>query len=218
MVDACVFPFTENYRNGWLEEFGILVLCLKSMSGTRSGFMARANGDGRNRKSKTTGKCSRVEMPGMRRIVVYGPAYLDRVVHVDRPLLREGVIDGSFEGTITGSAPHWIIRDAQGRVLNVERPASGQSGECNDSIIALDRPLSDRGEIGPRTVIEFSDSFDLGGMGSGYAKAFGGELISALGPVATRSIRLAIESLSCWLATRSSIIRFESVIGHRTGR
>jgi pfkB family carbohydrate kinase len=114
-----------------------------------------------------------------RRTEVFGPAYLDRVLLVDRPLAEIGPpLDQSVDGRWEFGEGLTLV-DPEGREIALELPDDwpGPTGE-----VQLARPLA----IGPpgirRTVRGLSWHDDLGGMGAGYAAAFGGELISALGP------------------------------------
>lgn len=117
-----------------------------------------------------------------RPITVYGPAYLDRVLRVDQPLLGQGTgppFDQSVDGLIrTGDGPDLVVRDPSGFEISIECPSDwpGPIG-----YIDLNRELRS-GTVGRRSVRGISWQDDLGGMGAGYAKALGGKLISALGP------------------------------------
>jgi ribokinase len=115
-----------------------------------------------------------------RTTLVFGPAYLDRVLNVDRPLVDPATappLDQSVDG-------HWKfgtglrLEDPAGGVMEVELPDRwpGPFG-----VIGLSRALVQG--VGPwrRFVRGTRWHDDLGGMGSGFAAAFGGELVSALG-------------------------------------
>ncbi len=114
----------------------------------------------------------------MRTTLVIGPAYLDRVIRVDRPLMENGVIDGSVDARNLSREGPLVIRDDRGHRIVIEgRPGLAEglgmvevSGRFND-----DLPWS-------REVFATSDTLDLGGMGAGFAKALNGDLISAIGP------------------------------------
>ena len=116
-----------------------------------------------------------------RRTLVFGPAYLDRVLRVDRPLLdlRDGPpIDQSVDGHLE-FGPGLTLVDPGGATIEVTLPGDwpGPTGS-----IILSQRLSG-GEGGwHRTVIGEAWRDDLGGMGAGFAAALGGELVSALGP------------------------------------
>lgn len=127
-------------------------------------------------------------MPTPRRTIVYGPAYLDRVLRVDRPLLgpREaGVLDGSAEclrvEIAAGPAVGLLVVHRRGRFLVRPLPDAwpGPSG----TIITEPGGPSDDPRPEPRPVSGLSWIDDLGGMGAGYARAFHGALISALGAI-----------------------------------
>jgi sugar/nucleoside kinase (ribokinase family) len=119
------------------------------------------------------------------RTQVFGPAYLDRVVRVDRPLVdpeRSAPLDQSVDGSWKFGKGHGLtIVDPEGSSIAVSPPADwpGPSGE-----VTLSRRLGDEPPGWSRTVSPLSWHDDLGGMGAGYASAFGGELVSALGPAA----------------------------------
>jgi ribokinase len=117
-----------------------------------------------------------------RRVAVFGPAYLDRVLRVDGPLIDPSLgppLDQSVEGEWRfGSGSGLSLVDPVGHTIAIDLPAGwpGPTGE-----ILLSRPV--RGEAPPRwhvTGVAWRD--DLGGMGAGYASALGGALWSALGP------------------------------------
>ena len=114
--------------------------------------------------------------------LIFGPAYLDRVVRVDRPLVDpafgERPLDGSVDGRWIGPGEGLTLLDPLGNRLLAELPADwpGPSGT-----IGLSRPLSRRAGWS-RTIPALSCLDDLGGMGAGFAAALGGELVSALGP------------------------------------
>src|SRR5258708_5062434 len=116
----------------------------------------------------------------MRRVThVFGPAYLDRVVLVDRPLHQSGrpPLDQSVDGTWrfgTGLT----LRDRLGNELLIE-PPPGWPGPTG--AITLSTHFESEGGAATRTVRAVSWQDDLGGMGAGYAAALDGELFSALG-------------------------------------
>jgi ribokinase len=116
-----------------------------------------------------------------RRTLILGPAYLDRVLMTDRPLVEPGTspsLDQSVEGSWT-FGPGLIFRDPAGSILEVTPPDDwlGPTGE-----VAVDRRLGGGPGGWRRTVRGVSWHDDLGGMGAGYATALGGTLVSALGP------------------------------------
>jgi ribokinase len=118
-----------------------------------------------------------------RRVSVFGPAYLDRVLHVDAPLIdpAEGPpLDQSLEGDWKfGPENELVLVDSEGYTISIGLPSDwpGPTGE-----IRLSRPVSKNGR-GKRKVTGRAWHDDLGGMGAGFAAALGGVLWSALGPV-----------------------------------
>ncbi len=117
-----------------------------------------------------------------RRVEVFGPAYLDRVLRVDRPLFDPSLgppYDQSTDGEWKFTPGRRIdVIDASGYRLEVELPDDwpGPTGE-----ILLANTLR-AGAVGERRLrgLEWHD--DLGGMGAGYAAALNGTLFCALGP------------------------------------
>ena len=115
--------------------------------------------------------------------LVFGPAYLDRVVRVDRPLIDPSVgnraLDRSVDGSWAGPGGGLIVTDPLGNRIVVELPSfwMGPTGR-----IAISRPLAEEEPGWSWTVRALSWAEDLGGMGSGFAAALGGELVSVLGP------------------------------------
>ena len=116
-------------------------------------------------------------------VAVFGPAYLDRVLRVDRPLIgpESGPpIDQSVDGVWKFGTDRCLeLIDPSGYTLGIAVPDDwpGPIGE-----IQLSRSLR-FGMHGRRAMrgLEWRD--DLGGMGAGYAAALHGTLYSALGPV-----------------------------------
>ena len=126
-------------------------------------------------------RAGRSRGPGGRRIEVYGPAYLDRVIRVDRRLLDPGIggtVDLSADGAWEAGAG-LRLADPAGGVIEVEAPADwpGPTGT-----VRLSRPIAPGAGPWHRAVTGLAWLDDLGGMGAGYAKAFGAELTCALGP------------------------------------
>jgi hypothetical protein len=118
-----------------------------------------------------------------RRVQVIGPAYLDRVLRIDRPLLAPALsppLDQSVDGRWE-FGPGLQLVDADGNTVEIEPPPDwpGPSG-----VVRLSRPFPGTEESAAwrRVVHGLQWHDDLGGMGAGFASAFGGELISALGP------------------------------------
>jgi sugar/nucleoside kinase (ribokinase family) len=118
-----------------------------------------------------------------RRVQVFGPAYLDRVLRIDRPLIDPALsppVDQSVDGRWEfGPGLHLI--DPSGNVVEVEPPADwpGPSG-----VVRLAHAFPETEGLAPwrRSVRGLDWHDDLGGMGAGFAAALGGELVSALGP------------------------------------
>lgn len=116
-----------------------------------------------------------------RRIAVYGPAYLDRVLRVDGPLVDPDLgppLDQSVDGRLRFSGGAGLrLCDSSGFEITAECPPDwpGPTGP-----IDLDRVLR-AGATGRRSVRGIAWRNDLGGMGAGFASALGGTLISALG-------------------------------------
>ncbi|MEO6810178.1 MAG: PfkB family carbohydrate kinase [Isosphaeraceae bacterium] len=128
----------------------------------------------------------------MRRTLVLGPAYLDRVVRVDGPLIDPGLggpLDGSIEGTLT-PGPGLRLVDPLDGSITIDLPGSwlGPTGT-----VRLARPLVKGAESWNRKIVASSCHDDLGGMGAGFAAALGGELVSVLGPE-TDPVSLAVSS------------------------
>jgi ribokinase len=114
--------------------------------------------------------------------IVFGPAYLDRVLRVDGPLLGSsggGPLDQSVDGTLGfGAGIHLRLEDASGHSLAILVPEGwpGPSG----AIRLEGSLLAGAGDRDALAGVGWSD--DLGGMGAGLASALGGRLVSALGP------------------------------------
>jgi sugar/nucleoside kinase (ribokinase family) len=133
-----------------------------------------------------------------RKTLVFGPAYLDRVVRVDRPLVDPKVgrlIDGSAIGhwdRVDAGTPRIEVRGLPHDNLVIDLPDDwpGPSG-----LIRLDGAAQG---TGTRTVQCLAWHDDLGGMGAGYAKALGGTLCLTLGdesdPINGRVIGLLDEA------------------------
>lgn len=116
----------------------------------------------------------------MSRTLVYGPAYLDHVVRIDRPLIEGHTFDGSYDGRVGGGEGSPRICDERGRAIHLEGLRRTVVGPVSTITIPADFPAT--GEHFPRRVEVLAEAHDLGGMGAGFASAFGGELVSALGP------------------------------------
>jgi sugar/nucleoside kinase (ribokinase family) len=122
-----------------------------------------------------------------RRVLVFGPAYLDRILRVDRPLVPDGQgppIDQSVDGEWKfGDGRSIEIISPDGFTLDITPPPDwpGPKGEVH-----LRGPVR-AGLTGRRSVRGIGWSEDLGGMGAGFAAALGGVLYSALGPATDRT-------------------------------
>ncbi|WP_422926212.1 PfkB family carbohydrate kinase [Singulisphaera sp. PoT] len=131
------------------------------------------------------------------RILVFGPAYLDRVLHVDRPLVdpqSSPPLDQSVDGAWKFGDGLTLV-DPNGSEILVSLPNDwpGPNGT-----IEISGPLGKGLRPHQLPVEGLSWHDDLGGMGAGYAAAFGGELISALGSdndSMSRSIAAEVASL-----------------------
>ena len=116
------------------------------------------------------------------RAMVFGPAYLDRVLRVDRPLVAPALgspIDQSVNGSLGfAGGSNLKLADPSGYRIEIALPPGwpGPSGR-----IELERGMRS-GAIGRRAVSGLSWTDHLGGMGSGYAAALAATLCCALGP------------------------------------
>ncbi len=119
-------------------------------------------------------------MSGLR-VVVFGPAYLDRVVRVDRPMLDDPSgppLDQSVDGEWKFAGGQRLeLVDPGGLVIAI-MPPIGWTGPLGE--IRLGKCLRS-GMSGRRELRAIAWQDDLGGMGAGYAAALGGSLHSALG-------------------------------------
>lgn len=130
-----------------------------------------------------------------RRVVVFGPAYLDRVLRVNRPLVAEGQgppLDQSVEGEWKFGASETLeIVAPQEYVLSIELPPDWPGPRGGIQLRGPIRP----GLSGRRLVRAVAWSEDLGGMGAGYAAALGGVLHSALGVESDPTSRAILERM-----------------------
>ncbi len=117
-----------------------------------------------------------------RRVEVFGPAYLDRVLRVDRRLFEPSLgppfdqsTDGEWKFTLTRGID---VIDPSGYTLEIAVPEDwpGPTGEVRLASVIRE------GAQGRRTLRGLDWHDDLGGMGAGYASALKGTLHSALGP------------------------------------
>lgn len=126
---------------------------------------------------------------------VYGPAYLDRVIRVDRRLPSDPAappLDRSVNGrSRPGDAEGLRLIDPSGASIAINPPDDwpGPLG-----IIDLDDEVFDsHREIRRVEAMDWLD--DLGGMGAGFASALGATLVSALGSEADPTSRLIASML-----------------------
>ena len=113
-----------------------------------------------------------------RRVQVFGPAYLDRVLRVEGPILDDSPgppLDQSTDGTwkFTSSTGGIDVIDPSGYTLAIAVPDDwpGPTGEVRlNSIIRA-------GAAGRRSLRGLDWHDDLGGMGAGYAAALNGTLV-----------------------------------------
>jgi len=126
----------------------------------------------------------------VKRTLVFGPAYLDRVLRIDRPLHdpdSSEPLDQSVDGRLKfgvqppaqpSSPLPLTLTDPSGSQILASLPAGwpGPYGE-----VELARTLQGPKAPWVREVRGVEWSEDLGGMGAGYATALGGKLVSALG-------------------------------------
>jgi ribokinase len=128
--------------------------------------------------------------------VVFGPAYLDRVLRVDQPLIDPAVgppLDQGLEAVATSETGATLeLVDPSGYRIVLLPPADwpGPTGE-----VRLAGPIR-AGLRGRRVVPGRAWQDDLGGMGAGYAVALGGALWSALGPESDAASRAIVEHLA----------------------
>lgn len=135
------------------------------------------------------------ELPMLGRVRVFGPAYLDRVLRVDGPLLgyrSDSPLDQSVEGRQGfGDRNGLSLIDPSETAIAIEPPPEwpGPWGT-----VELDRPIGLTAE-GRCKVCGVAWEDDLGGMGAGFAAALGGELVSALGPEDDSTSRVVVSLL-----------------------
>ena len=129
---------------------------------------------------------------------VYGPAYLDRVIRVDRPIHGEGkaALDQSVDGSWT-FGEGLALTDPAGTALDIDLPQDWP-GPCG--VVRLSYLLR-RAEGGTIYVKGLSWHDDLGGMGAGYASALDGVLVSALGSESdpmSLAVEAHLQALKIW--------------------
>jgi sugar/nucleoside kinase (ribokinase family) len=131
-----------------------------------------------------------------RRVSVFGPAYLDRVLRVDQPLIDPTLgppLDQSVDGIWKfGANASLELADPAGYAIEIELPGDwpGPTGS-----IRLSRPIR-AGVAGRRAVRGLAWRDDLGGMGAGYAAALDGRLCSALGSDSDPTSQAILERLA----------------------
>ncbi len=113
-----------------------------------------------------------------RKTIVFGPAYLDRVLKVDGPLAAGRTIDrsalGRWEREASPGADLLVMGLPEGNIrVALPEDWPGPSGVVRLGDSDPDRPA--------RMVRGVAWHDDLGGMGAGFAKAFGGTLHLLLG-------------------------------------
>ncbi len=114
--------------------------------------------------------------------LVFGPAYLDRIIRVDRPLVDPALCLPPIDRSVDGE---WLDDDSGGLIRLVDPSSASIVIEPPDEwpgrvgTIAVSRPWLGSVERRVRGVATLDD---LGGMGAGFASSLGGTLISALGP------------------------------------
>ena len=144
------------------------------------------------------------EPPPMQRLVhVFGPAYLDRVLLLDRSLHDPGAhpLDQSVDGSWRFGEGLTLV-DPAGGAIEVMLP-SGWPGPWGE--VRLGSRIGSGVAI-PTRGLGWHD--DLGGMGAGFASALGGVLVSALGG-ADDPMSQAVDDLLRSFGVRHEPIRVE---------
>jgi ribokinase len=130
-----------------------------------------------------------------RRVLVFGPAYLDRVLRVDRPLIADEQappIDQSVEGEWKFADRGTIaVLSPDGSVIEID-PPPGWPGPWGEVRLRSSVPV---GANRRHSVQGIGWLDDLGGMGAGYAASMDGSLHSALGPESDANSRAVSERL-----------------------
>lgn len=108
-------------------------------------------------------------------VLVYGPAYLDFVIRIDRPIARVPIDLGS-DGVLTIDSEHSLmIVCPNGASLTVS--ALEGRGIPTGRLWTLHDVLP---TVYSDTILAFESVEDLGGMGAGFAAALSGRLVSAI--------------------------------------
>ena len=129
-------------------------------------------------------------------VEVFGPAYLDRVARVDDVLVDRAVskaLDASVEGvweSVEGETLALVDLLGATIVLSLPDDWPGPRG-----LVRLKSPLTPGVGLWRTEVRVTSWRDDLGGMGSGFAKAFSGHLTCALGSENDPNSRVVAELL-----------------------
>ena len=134
------------------------------------------------------------------RAMVFGPAYLDRVLRVDQPLVAPALgppIDQSVDGALGFAGGRNLeLADPAGYTIEITLPPGwpGPSGR-----IELEREIR-AGVTGRRAVSGLSWTDDLGGMGPVMRPLWRERSAVRSGPKTTRSARWSADS---WTGRRS---------------
>jgi ribokinase len=130
-----------------------------------------------------------------RRVVVFGPAYLDRVLRVDRSLIadeQEPPIDQSVEGEWKFADRGTIAVISPDRSVIEIVPPPGWPGPWGEVRLRRSLPVGANRRHSVRGIAWLDD---LGGMGAGFAAAMDGSLHSAVGPESDTTSRAVAERL-----------------------
>ena len=131
-----------------------------------------------------------------RRVSVFGPAYLDRVLRVDRPLIDPALgppLDQSVDGAWKfGANPTLELVDPAGYTIEIELPADWPGPTGSDPPGTTDPPGRHWTAVGARACLARRPGRD----GSGYAAALGGRLCSALGSESDPTSQAIFERLA----------------------
>ncbi len=132
-----------------------------------------------------------------RSTLVFGPAYLDRVLLTDRALIETehgGPVDQSVDGAWKFGSGLRLV-DPRGGTIDIALPPGwpAPTGE-----VALSRAISKAPAPWRRVLRGVAWHDDLGGMGAGYAAALDGTLVSALGEAGDPASRLVAERLAAF--------------------